>query len=343
MTTATEDLIKKLRRSSRSSDILVPKIEAFSTRPIEIDDQKDRDFLATLMAARSRPRKQRVYSPSMLASCVRQVYLHKTGEVEKRPLDRIEATSFFLNGNFMHFKWQFAMWKMHRAGIIQLIKVPYSASPALGCEVFVSNENGDYGGTIDVLAYLPWIEEVVAIDFKSMNGNAFFRAIDKGPAINYVVQLTGYGSLANASSIIELPSRIERVIIIGENKNGPVMNRRSPSPMGIHEWVYFIDDYNHEVASRLKKLRAFERRQEQPEVECYSTNIMKFKGCPFAHHCRVEVEAIKRSQKKRTAKMKEARKPIITIEGRTNGSQGKAKVKTDKKGNRERQGRRTKR
>lgn len=320
--TATDDLIRQLKRSSRSSDILVPKIEEFARRPIEISDKVDRAYLNTLVKARSRKRHQGIYSPSMLSSCVRHVYLYKTQEVEKRPIDRIEASSYFLNGNFMHFKWQFAVWKMHRKGILELIKVPEIASPARGAEIFVSNQTGDYGGTIDNLIWLPWEEEVVAVDWKSMNGNSFMYAIEKGPSVKYINQLVGYAMLANENwKELGLPKRIKRVLIIGENKNGPVMNRRSPSPMALHEWVFPLVDYRGAVSDRLKKLRYFERAQEEPPPECHNTKILQFKGCPFAWHCRSEVEAIERKDRKLKAEDKK-NNPKIKITGRVDGQEG---------------------
>jgi len=329
--TATDDLIRQLKRSSASSDLLIPHIEQFARRPIEINDKKDREYLQLLIKARSRLRRPGLYSPSMLSNCLRQVYLVKTQEVARRPVDRIEASSYFLNGNFMHFKWQYVLWKMHRRGMLKLVDVPEKASPAPGSEVFVCNSKEDYGGTIDNVVFLPWIQETVAVDWKSMNGNSFMAAISKGPPLRYINQLVGYAMLANElSEWLGLPSKIKRVIIVGENKNGPVMNKRSPSPMGLYEWVFEIEKYRRGVSDRLKKLRYYEREEEQPSVECHSTKILQFKGCPFAYHCRAEVEAVERRERKK----KSTEKIQAQIVGKQNGG---------KKGDRERRSKKRKR
>lgn len=287
MSTPTEQLIKQLKRSTKSKAILVPLIEDFCSNPVNIDDQKDIAFLNELMQARARKRKKGIYSPSMLASCVRQVYFIKTGKKQK-PAKRIENSSYFLNGDFMHFKWQFVMWKMHRAGIIELI----------GSEIYVENDKTDYGGTIDSIVYIPKKDFLCTVDWKSMNGNSFMNSIDKGPGMRYALQSVGYGDLANnVSKQLELPKKIETVLIIGENKNGPVVNRQSPSPMGLHEWRFELEQYRPLIAERLKRLRAHERRKEVPEPECVSTHRFMFKGCPFSYFCLDEVKQIEQQRK----------------------------------------------
>lgn len=298
MTTAVEDAVKQLKRSSRSKAILVPRIEQFMRKPIEIEDQEDRDFLHDLILARARPRKKGVYSPSMLANCVRQVYFTKTG-VKKQPSYRLEASGFFLDGNFRHFKWQFALWKMHRAGIITLLDV---GSDCIGTEIYVCNEKGDYGGTIDNILLVPELDLYCAVDWKGMNGNSFARSITYGPGKGYVTQGVGYVQLAN-SSLARLPKRITNLLIIGENKNGPVNNRRVKSPLGLYEWSVPIDAHKFDVSQRIKKLRAYERREEVPPPECTSTRKMMFKDCAFAPICRGEVEKIEKKKFKARKKM----------------------------------------
>lgn len=298
MTTTTEDLVKQLKRSARSKAILVPLMEDFMQRPVEIEDKKDRQFLADLIKARSRPRQKGVYSPSMLSNCIRQVYFTKTGVPAKR-LPRPDANAIFLDGNFRHFKWQFLMWKMHRAGIIQLVDV---GSVCIGTEIYVHNERGDYGGTLDNLIYIPKADIVCTVDWKGMNGNSFIRSVDKGPSLGYAQQSIGYAGLANKALADILPRKIKSVLIIGENKNGAIRTRLANSPLGLFEWKLDLEDYNLMVATRLKKLRAYERRQEVPPPECVSTRRMMFKDCPFNKICLGEVQAIEKSGKKMKAK-----------------------------------------
>lgn len=309
--TSTEDLIKQLKRASKSKALLVPLIEEFMQQPIEIEDDADKAYLERLIEARSRPRKTGVYSPSMLASCLRQVYLIKTGEVKGRRVPRIESSGFFLDGNFRHFKWQFALWKMHRKEIIQLIDVD---SICLGAEIYVASEKGDFGGTLDNLIYIPLADVVCTVDYKGMNGNSFINSIYKGPGFRYVWQSVGYAKLAN--SALDLPRKIDQVIIIGENKNGPVNTRKLKSPLGLFEWDVPVSEHEFAVSRRLKRLRAFERRRELPPIECRSTRQMMFKDCPFAPFCRGEVEQVE----KRRVKATKSKKKIKFDRTRANGS-----------------------
>lgn len=273
-------------------------MEEFMQRPIEIEDKADRQFLALLIRARARPRKKGVYSPSMLSECVRKVYFTKTG-VKGYRLPRPDSNAIFLDGNFRHFKWQFLMWKMHRAGIIQLVDV---GSICLGTEIYVENERGDYGGTLDNLIYIPDVDFMCTVDWKGMNGNSFMGSVGKGPGLKYAQQSVGYAGLANFSLRDRLPKKIESVLIIGENKNGPVKTRMTNSPIALHEWKLDLEDYSILVAKRLKKLRAHERKKETPPPECVSTQRMMFKDCPFNKHCLGEVQAIERRGKKMKAK-----------------------------------------
>lgn len=307
MATATEDLLKQLKRADRSPSILVPLIESFLQRPIDIDDDKDRQYLNDLILARSQPRKQGVYSPSMLAGCVRQVYFAKTG-VKRERLGRIESSGYFLDGNFRHFKWQFAIWKMHRAGIIDLINCD---SLCLGTEVYVHNKKGDFGGTIDNVIYIPLIDMVVTVDWKGMNGNSFLNSVNKGPSMTYILQSIGYAALANYTLRDLLPKRIEAALVIGENKNGPIKTRLVNSPLGLREWRFDLEDYRMLAAQRLKTLRSYERKGETPPPECVSTRRQMFKDCDFSRLCRGEVETIERVGQR--LKLKTATKPKVSF------------------------------
>lgn len=276
-------------------------------RPVEIEDDEDREFIRLMVLARSQPRKKGVYSPSLLAECVRKVYLIKKGTKRKK-VERVQLSGFFNDGNWRHFKWQFIMWKMHKAGIIELID---TGSICLGTEVPVSNESGDFGGTLDNLIYIPPADVVCTIDWKGMNGAGFNRAIGNGPSLQYIVQSVGYARLANASLKFYRPGsydpnyppetqatsermRIADILIIGENKNGPVHNRKVKSPLGLVEFKISIAENQHYVSDRVKKLRSYDRRKEMPPPECKSTRIQMFKDCPFSGICRAEIERAER-------------------------------------------------
>jgi hypothetical protein len=323
-------LLRQLRRSKKSPGIIVPKIEQFMKRPVEIEDDEDRQFLANLIEARSIPRTRGVYSPSMLSNCLRQVYFVKTG-VKYARIDRIESNGYFLDGNFRHFKWQFLIWKMHREGIFDLVDV---GSVCIGTEIPVRNSRGDFRGTIDNLIYVPDFDIVTILDWKGMNGNSFNGSLANGPSKGYKTQSVGYARLANESLKIYDPAsfdpnyppetqksarrlKIEDIFIIGENKNGPVNTRLVKAPLALVEWRVNVKENSDSVIGRIKALRGFERRGETPPVECTTTRSYRFKDCPFAPICRAEIEASERRTLRRVKsgaiKKKEKEKPKVNI------------------------------
>ncbi len=123
----------------------------------------------------------------------------------------------------MHFKWQFVAWKMHRAGIIQLVGQRTDQDP-LGAEVMVMNQKKDFGGSIDNIIYLPDEDYLFTLDWKSANANNFIRMVSDGQSLQYKIQSTAYASLANHDKTLSLPRAIDEVMIVSENKNGPVNN-----------------------------------------------------------------------------------------------------------------------
>lgn len=277
------------------------RFEQFFQKPLEIRDEEDINFLNDLVRARAVARREGIYSPSQLGSCARQVYLKKT-KVKGHALPRIESHAIFLDGTFRHFKWQFAVWQMHREGIVQLVDV---GSIALGSEVFVVNEKGDYGGTIDQIIYVPDINYVCIADYKGMNGNLFAKALAEGPTKTYRMQAVGYAGLANNALKDRLPKLIEEVIILGENKNGAINTRKLRSPLGLCEWRIPVGgEFKNEIADKLKTLRAYERNKQLPAIECVNTSRMMFRDCPFNKLCRGEVEEVMRQKAKTPVRKK---------------------------------------
>jgi len=292
--THIEDLIKQIQRGAESGQLIVPKIEKFLQNPVAMEDKLDRAFMSQLFQARYRERMPGVFSPSMLASCTRQVFFYKTGKDGKKQ-KRIDSNGIFLDGDFRHFKWQFVLWKMHRAGIIQLLCPEHKP---IGTEIFVLNESGNYGGTLDQIYWLPEEKMVVINDYKGMNGNNFASYTAKGISLRYTSQAVGYAILGNSVLSTILPKKIEKVIILGENKNGAVFNRKIKSPLGLYEWVLDVEQYHYAIAKRLKSLRSYEKRNEVPPPECISVTRMMFRDCPYNKHCRGEVEKIQAQLKK---------------------------------------------
>jgi len=293
--TSTENLVRQIKQSRRTGTLLASKVENFLQESIEFESGDD-EYIAEIIRKRSIPRRTGIYSPSQLASCLRQTYFTKTG-FKKKPSKRIERSGIFLDGHFRHLKWMLVVLRMHQAGIVELLP---SNSVPLGAEVSVLNNKGDYGGTIDNLLYLPDEKLVCAVDWKGMNAPSYLRSRANGmPGISYITQIIGYALLANEDKSINLPSKVTDVLIIGENKNGPMQNRVDKSPLGLQEWRYSVEEYRTQISLRLKKLRAYERRQEVPQIECVSTSRLMFKDCPFAYYCRPEVEQAEKNREKR--------------------------------------------
>lgn len=296
---------------AQSSGILVPKLNEILKYGVGIESEADADFLHMLamkQVLRENERKtgDGVYSPSGLASCLRQVYLRKNWQ--KLGLTRIEGTAiephfYFLTGDFIHLKWQFAMWKL---SLLEM-KKDEPEFVLLDCELPVMSKRGDHGGTIDVLALLEG--ELVVIDVKGLNVRAF-QKIDSGERIHdYVIQVGDYMMLWNSGvrhrmkvipeNITELTGwnqwpRVTKGIILAENKGGP--DPRHPS--ALTEYIVKAKDALPEVRARLEVLRAHEEEQTLPEIECTSTRQFQFTGCPFAEICRKEVRRVERKNAK---------------------------------------------
>jgi hypothetical protein len=105
---------KRILAARRRKGILVPILEEVLEQQLDLEGPEDEWFMLELMKARARPREKGVFSPSMLGSCVRQAYFAKTGQ-KKQPATGPTTNFYFLDGDFRHFKWQFALWKAHRA------------------------------------------------------------------------------------------------------------------------------------------------------------------------------------------------------------------------------------
>jgi hypothetical protein len=271
---------KSIQQSRRAKGMLVPLLEGLFRYPVEIEDDADVVFLAALIERRATPRKANVYSPSMLGSCVRQVYFSKTGQKKKIAVNK-KLYGIFLDGTFRHFKWQFALWKLHREQVIEL----------LGCEIYVKSKRGDYGGTLDALVRIN--DELYIVDFKGMNAHNFMDFLSHGVSDGYTLQIAGYGMLVSTSK--EHTGSVENCLLVGENKNGPV---DKGSPLGLHEELIKVSNYKGIVQDRLLTLRSYEARRVIPPPECNNVSSMQFQSCPFSWYCRGEVEIRERKAKR---------------------------------------------
>lgn len=313
-TTSTKDLVRQLNQSSlktKKGEILVPLVEDFYQNPVEVEDDEDIKFVEKVLKVRSLPRRKGIYSPSMLSECVRRVYFIKTEKPQRRAR-RVESHGYFADGNWRHLKWQFTLWKMHRAGIIQLIDRPAPYPP--GTEIFTLSNRGDSGGTTDNLLYIPSIDWLGVVDWKGMNSTSFVSYVGAGhPPISYIAQSVDYALHLNEDQNIVLPRKIQNVLVIGENKNGAIRSRTVKSPLGLYEWHYQVEDFVQHIARRKKKLRTYEKRKEVPPPECISTSRRMFTDCPFSYFCRGEVERIEKLARKNGSLDKKSQKPKVKV------------------------------
>lgn len=305
-------LTSELSHRQRRSGVLLPLLEDFMFKPVNIENQDDVDFLASLfevMTKREQARKtKRMFSPSALASCLRQVYLLKHYEelgIEKREPMRREPNFYFLNGNFLHIKWQFALYKMEKH-----INDP-EIFEILGMEVPIQSKRGDHGGTADVIAAVHCVPYV--IDLKGLNVRTFGEITRGYDPPQYQVQLTDYMMLWNAQRPTP-PYRIEKALMLSENKGGP----DAKHPIALHESVIDLADFKPEVKRRLDTLRLHEAEEEIPAPECTSTGTFQFSGCPFSGFCKKEIQRIQKERR--------------IAESRTSSKVKVARPKRDKRG-----------
>lgn len=314
--------------------MLVPILERLLEHECGPEDAEDFRFMDMLLRARALPRRDKVFSPSMLGSCMRQTYFAKRG-VEKHRVRDAQTNGYFLTGNFTHFKWQFAMWKAHRAGMLELATIPighevdiimhrvldgrvseedgrawmdalnlYGDATRPGVEVRVVDE--DYGGTIDVLAHFPTPEtsfNTHVIDFKGVNQIEFQRTVKKGAKTEYRRQIVGYAGIAN--KVLALDPPVENCLLVSENKPGPMSG--VGSPLALHETIVRVADFEGEVARRLRTMRHYDHKDRTPEPECVSTQHMSFQGCAFKRFC---VDEVKQTQRERERAARERQEKL---------------------------------
>lgn len=329
MPTPTEKRILQERRAKRSGDLLVPILEEMLENEVIPETPEDFRFMDMLVRARAIPREKGVFSPSMLGSCIRQAYFSKRG-VEKHVSANPTMNGYFLKGNFVHLQWQFAMWRAHTLGLIELVSVPITRelvildglcqfghledkehakwSDALNfngdctrpaVEVRVFGKEADFGGTIDVLFRFPGQRLVHVLDFKGINLIEFQRQVKKGAKRQYRVQIVGYGDIVNESQLID--EEVADAILVSECKAGPISG--SGSPIALHETFVNLSEHIGEVRSRLKTLRWYDGRNELPPPACKNTTLMQFQECPFNRFCRDEVKAVQRELMAKAAKL----------------------------------------
>lgn len=284
---------QRIRHEQRRKGVLVPLLEDLFTRPIEIESEDDVEFIANLLRMQMLRQQNRtdwpLFSPSQMAECLRYVYLlknHKALEIPRLGSVRIEPNYYFFNGNWIHLKWQFALYKLDKhvndKSIFALI----------ACEVPIVSKHKDHGGTVDALVLLTG--EPVIVDFKGLNVRTFAEITRGYIPAQYAVQLADYGMLFNSQATKLGTDKITRALLVTENKGGPDARH----PIALHESEIEIKTHLPEVRSRLEELRKHGREKTLPPPECTSTTTYQFQGCPFRGFCKEEVKRIERKRKR---------------------------------------------
>ena len=301
MATTTE---KRIAQRRKARGILVPILEDVLERMVEIEDEDDIAFMNDLMRARMRKRKKGVFSPSMLGSCMRQAYFVKIRQ-KKQPALSPQTNGYFLDGDFRHYKWQFALWKAQRKGLLELV----------GVEVRVFSKTGDFVGTIDAIVRING--KLYIIDFKGMNVRSFQQFVSDGLEEKHGIQITGYGMIYGKD--------IEGCLLVGESKAGPLQNG---SPIALYEQFVPIPQFKAQVKKRLAKLRRFVDNEEIPPPACVSTRHKEFQECPFAWFCREEVLVVQRERERSARSNPKGTKVAVpgrARDDRARGSRGRRK------------------
>jgi hypothetical protein len=290
VTTRTE---KNIGHRRKRNGILVPLLEDLLRYPVRIETDRDAAFIQQLLR-KGQQREQRrsetpVFSPSSMSACLRQVYLtrhHHELEIPKLKSTRIEPNFYYLTGEWLHLKWQYACWKLQeRINDPKIFRL-------IACEYPILSKRGDHGGTVDVFCLI--YDEPLIVDFKGLNVRDFGRVV-REEASGYEIQLTDYMMLFNSQPQNHYNgNRIERSLLLVENKGGPD-NRH---PIALHETVIELADYKKLVQHRLGVLREYEAKEEIPPPECTSVSTFQFQGCPFRKYCKAEVKKIQDRNKR---------------------------------------------
>lgn len=289
-------LEKSISRRRHAEGVLVPFIERFMQESQAWSDIDEKFISAVIKQGRKTEMLREirpVFSPSALASCLRQVYLNRHWEqleITRIRLPRPEPAGYFLQGNFIHLKWQHVMMRMdefYEDDVFKLIAVEHR----------VQSKRGDHAGTIDVIAEV-WKEPYI-VDFKGLNTYGFQKIVSRDVPGSYRLQLADYMILWNSDKkgrmSVGYDKRIEKALLVAENKGGPDPKH----PLALHEHGIQLEDYADEVRLRLRQLREHERDHTVPLPECTQTTSLQFKGCPFQGFCKKEVKRVEEAASKR--------------------------------------------
>lgn len=306
--------MKLIRHKQKRKGVLVPLLEDLFQRQVEIESEEDVEWIAALLRTMVERQQRRegapVFSPSQLSECLRYVYLlkhHKELGITRAGNVRVEPNFYFFNGNFVHIKWQFALYKLDK-------KLPDDVFKLIGVEVPILSKRGDHGGTVDALCLI--YGELYIVDFKGLNVRTFGEITRGTIPPSYAVQLSDYGMLFNSQK--KNNGRISKALLVSENKGGPTPKHL----IALHEASIEISTHLPEVRGRLEVLRQHGKENSIPLPECVSTTTLQFLGCPFRKFCREEVKEIARVRREAESSDPAGLKVARPQRSRTRGSRG---------------------
>jgi hypothetical protein len=315
---AATRLEKMIRHKRTRGGVLVPLLEDLFMEPVDIEDDDDVEWISNVlqqMVRRSQDRNHRpLFSPSQLSECLRYVYLlkhHRELGLQKVSATRMEPHYYFFTGNFLHLKWQFALYKLEKK-----INDP-KIFKLYGVEVPIVSKRGDHGGTVDAICAV--YERPVITDFKGLNVRTFAEIVRGYIPPQYAVQLTDYGMLYNSQRNND--HKISNALLITESKGGPDPKH----PISLHETEIEVSTFLPEVRRRLGVLREHGEKDSIPPPECEKVGSIQFLGCPFRKFCREEVKAIERRKRDADSRHSNGYKVAVPERSRNSRSRGNSK------------------
>lgn len=311
--------MKLIRHKQNRKGVLVPLLEDLFQSQVEIESDEDVEWIAnllrTMVERQQRREESPVFSPSQLSECLRYVYLlkhHKELEISRLKNTRVEPNFYFFNGNFLHIKWQFALYKLDK-------KLPDEIFKLIGVEVPIVSKRKDHGGTVDAIVLI--YGELYIVDFKGLNVRTFGEITRGTIPPQYAVQIADYGMLFNSQK--QNGFKIFKGLLVSENKGGPTPKHL----IALHEAEIEIATRLPEVRVRVEVLREHEKENSIPPPECVSTTTLQFLGCPFRKFCREEVKQIAKERRDAessdTAKLKVSRPQRARNRGSRRNSNGR--------------------
>jgi hypothetical protein len=279
-------LEQNIRHKRQRSGILVPLLEDRLKWPVRIENEKDVNFIREMLHKNieredRREGEEKVYSPSALSECLRKVYLTKNFkklDIPKVFSPNMSTNFYFEMGEWTHLRLTYRLWKLAQE---------FPEVEILDFERPVISKRKDHGGTIDVVVAVN--DEPLIVDWKGVHVGDFGKFTRGSPPIHYTVQVVDYLWLARLDK--NFPWKVERALLIAENKGGP----NPQFPVALHETVLEIEDHLPELKVRMGQLRGYETKKEIPPPECVSTRSIQFQSCPFQKYCKEEVKEIQRA------------------------------------------------